>query len=281
MSLLSIAPRLAAGRPRLLCAREHPAGNTEKINELENPMTSTSRSGAAVCVDGQNMALYVAHPEGAGPFPGLVVIQHASGVDEFVRAMADQLAEAGYVAAAPDLYHRQAEPRAPLERMAQLKDAEVIADVNATVEALRADRRVQHEHIGVVGFCMGGRIAYMMAACNRHLKAAVVYYGGNTMRPWGEGIPSPFERTEDIGCPVLFHCGEEDTNPSPADCARLEAELSRLGKPHEFFAYPRAGHAFMNFMNAERYRETAAKVSWLRTLEFLSRHLRSRSAHIA
>ncbi|MDA8383689.1 MAG: dienelactone hydrolase family protein [Betaproteobacteria bacterium] len=244
-------------------------------------MTSTSRSSEAVRVDGRDMALYVAQPEGAGPFPGLVVIQHAFGVDAFVRAMADQLAEAGYVAAAPDLYHRQTEMRAPLERMAQLKDAEVITDINATIEALRADRRVQHEHIGVIGFCMGGRVAYLMAAANPHVKAAVVYYGGNTMRPWGEGILSPFERTADIGCPVLFHCGGDDTNPSPADCARLEAELARLGKAHEFFAYPRAGHAFMNFMNAERYRETAAKVSWLRTLEFLSKHLRSRSAHLA
>ncbi|MCK7509610.1 MAG: dienelactone hydrolase family protein [Desulfobacterales bacterium] len=112
------------------------------------------------------------------------------------------------------------------------------------------------------------------AAANPHFKAAVAYYGGNIMVPWGEGVPAPFARTAEVRCPLLFHFGAEDGNPSPADMHRLDAELTRHGRPHEFHVYAGAGHAFMNFTNAERYREDAAETSWARTLEFFTRHLR-------
>jgi carboxymethylenebutenolidase len=78
----------------------------------------------------------------------------------------------------------------------------------------------------------------------------------------------------DIGCPILFHFGEEDENPSPGDRIKLDTEPTRLGKEHEFHAYPSAAHAFMNFSNAERYREAAAEAFWPRTLAFLERRLR-------
>ncbi len=113
-----------------------------------------------------------------------------------------------------------------------------------------------------------------MAAADHRLKASVAYYGGNIMVPWGEGVPAPYARTADIGCPLLFHFGDDDSNPSPADRVKLDTELTRHGKPHEFYTYPNAGHAFMNFTNPERYREAAAEASWPRTLEFLGRHLR-------
>jgi carboxymethylenebutenolidase len=71
----------------------------------------------------------------------------------------------------------------------------------------------------------------------------------------------------------LFHFGADDTNPSPNDMQKLDTELTRLGKPHEFFAYPDAGHAFLNFVNPQRYREDASLASWPRTLDFLARQL--------
>lgn len=223
-------------------------------------------------VDGDGMALYAAAPDSADPAPGLVVIQHAPGVDTFIHTICNRLAEAGYVAAAPDLYHRQPQAEGS-DRMKQLKDKEVIADMNASVDYLRRLPRVNGERLAVMGFCMGGRVAYLGATVNPHFKAAVVYYGGNIKVSWGEG-PTPFDRTKDIHGPLLFHFGAEDKNPSPDDMRALDAELSRYGKLHEFHAYPGAGHAFMNFTNAERYRQAAADASWPRTLEFLQRHLR-------
>ena len=226
-------------------------------------------------VDGQGMAAHAAQPGGSDRVPAVVVIQHAPGVDTFIQAMVERLSRAGYAAMAPDLYYRQEQVRLdPLERMKRLKDTEIIADVNATVQYLQREPNVDPQRIGVMGFCMGGRIAYLAAATNAGLKASVVYYGGNIMAPWGEGVPAPFARTGDIGCPLLFHFGDDDTNPSPEDRRKIDAELTRCGKAHEFYTYRDAGHAFMNFTNVERYRAAASDVSWPRTLDFLARHLK-------
>lgn len=228
-----------------------------------------------ITVAGQGMAVYGALPESSGPHPGIVVIQHAPGVDTFMQTMVNRLADAGYAAVAPDLYHRQTPAGfAGLERMGRLKDVEVEADVNATVAYLGDETGVDGARLGVIGFCMGGRVAYLAAAANPRFKAAVVYYGGNIRQVWGEGGPAPFARTAQIGCPVLAHFGAEDTNPSPQDMQALDAELTRHGKVHMFHVYPRAGHAFMNFTNAERYREAASEASWPRTLDFLAQYLR-------
>ena len=228
-----------------------------------------------VRVGDTGMAAHGAAPLAAGRAPGIVVIMHAPGVDTFIHSIIERLARTGYAAVAPDLYHRQSGHGAPLERMARLRDTEVIADVSAAIEHMREQPNVDPQRLGVVGFCMGGRIAFLMAAANRHLRAAVVYYGGNIMRPWGEDVPSPFERIAEIGCPILFHFGENDDNPSPTDRIKLDTELTRHGKVHEFYAYPNAGHAFMNFTNAERYREAASEASWPRTLAFLDLHVRA------
>ena len=170
-------------------------------------------------VDNQDMELYVSMPDGTGPFPAVVVAQHAGGVDTFIRTMTDRLAEAGYVAAAPDLYHRLGpdDSRTPRD----LIDAEMIADVQATIAFLQNHNAVNSEALGITGFCMGGRVAYLMAAALPQFKAAEAYYGGNTMVALGEGGASPFERTSEINCPLLFHFGEEDANPSPEDMQKI------------------------------------------------------------
>ena len=217
-------------------------------------------------VDNQDMELYVSMPNGAGPFPAVVVAQHAGGVDPFICTMADRLAEAGYVAAVPDLYHRLGpdDPRGPRE----LIDAEMIADVQATVAFLQSRSAVDDEALGITGFCMGGRVAYLMAAAIPQFKAAEAYYGGNTMVALGEGGVSPFESTGEIDCPLLFHFGEEDANPSPEDMQKLGAELTQHNKAHEFYTYPDAGHAFMDF-TGERHHEAAAVAAWPPNAGFL------------
>ena len=227
----------------------------------------------SIKVEGEDMRQYVSVPSGSGPFPAVVVIQHQGGVDAFVEEMTQRIASAGYVGVAPDLYHRDGpncQDDGPTRR-ARLRDVPVITDVNATVDFLRNHRHVDGERIGIVGFCMGGRVAYLMAAANPHFKAAVSYYGGNIMVPWGDG-PAPFDRTAEIHCPLLGLFGEEDANPSPADMRRLDAELTRLGKVHEFHSYPGANHAFMN-SRGERYHAAADRDSWPRTLAFFAKHL--------
>jgi len=231
-------------------------------------------------VNGQPMELYASLPTGPGPHPAVVIAFHVGGVDEFDKVMADRLAAEGYVAVVPDLFHRLSPaalngPR--LGRLDYLSDPDIIADMNAAVDFLKGQSSVNSDRIGVTGFCMGGRVTWLMAATNPIFKAAVPFYGGNIMSPWGAAEQAPFALTSGINCPILFHFGATDGNPSPADQAKLDAELTRLGKPHQFYSYPGAGHAFMDFTNPERYHAEAAQAAWPRTLEFFATHLQGAS----
>jgi len=197
-------------------------------------------------------------------------------MDEFDRTMADRLAEEGYVAVVPDLFHRLSEevmsgPR--LARLDHLSDPEIIADINTAVDFWERNSAVDNDRLGITGFCMGGRVVWLMAAVSSVFKAAVPYYGGNIMVPWGAATQPPFDLTKDIDCPMLFHFGGADANPSPDDQVKLDAELTRLGKSHQFYSYAGAGHAFMDF-TGERYHKEAAETSWPRTLDFFANHLK-------
>ena len=231
-------------------------------------------SWESVAVDGQGMDLYLSLPDGSGPFPAVVVSQHGAGVDQFIRDMADRLAAEGYVAAAPNLFHRITDDMLAdgSRRIQHLSDPDIVADIDATVEFLRNHAAVNGGGIGVTGFCMGGRVSWLAACTNPHLKAAVPYYGGNIMVPWGKATQAPFELTPGIKCPVLFHFGEIDQNPSQADMRKLDGELSRLGTAHQFYTYPGADHAFMDYTGA-RYHKDASDVSWPRTLDFFAQQL--------
>jgi carboxymethylenebutenolidase len=227
-----------------------------------------------VNVDGSLMRCYVSVPDGGEYLPGIVVIQHAGGVDTFIQGMTDRFAAEGFVAIAPDLYHRD-DPNTTddaLTRMGRLRDNNIVRDVNATVEYLKSLPEVAADHVGITGFCMGGRVAYLMPAHNHDIKAAVVFYGGNIFVPWGEG-PAPFDLTDRIECPVMGLFGEEDPNPSPDDVAKLDQRLTELRTEHEFHSYPGAGHAFMN-EDRPSYREEAARDAWQKCIRWFSQHLR-------
>ena len=235
-----------------------------------------------VSVNGLEMDLYASVPgSGSGfsaPYPAVLVAQHATGVDAFIQDICDRLAAEGYAAVAPNLYHRVTDPALLNEQprprpAALLSDPDIVADVNATVAWLRGHDAVRSDRIGVTGFCMGGRVAWLAAAVNPHFAAVVPYYGGNLMASWGAGETPPFALANDINCPMLFHFGGIDENPSPADRDTLDAELTRLDKAHRFYSYPGADHAFMN-PNGGRYQQAAAETSWPRTLEFFAEHLK-------
>lgn len=223
-------------------------------------------------VDGSDLRAYLTLPDGAAPSPGVLVCMHAPGVDAFIQGVCDRLAGEGFAAVAPDLYHRMADPDPnPLVRMTHLRDAEILRDLDAAAGHLRGLDEVAADRTGVIGFCMGGRLAYLFAAHDSAVRASVVFYGGNIMVPWGEGR-APFEQSARIGCPVLGLFGDDDQNPSPGDVSRIDAELTRLDKPHEFHSYAGAGHAFLNDARPS-YREDAARDAWSRCVRFLSREL--------
>jgi len=216
------------------------------------------------------MRCYVAEataPNGAG----ILVCMHGPGLDDFIQDICRRLAGQGYCAIAPYLYHRMASPPPP-EAYKLIRDPEALADMATALAALRALPGIDRGRIGVVGFCMGGRLAFLQAAHDAELRALVMFHGGNIMVGRG-GMPSPLEQAGQIGAPALGLFGEEDTNPSPADVRQIEAELTRLGKVHEFHSYAGAGHAFLNFTNPKVYREAQGKDAWQRCVEWLFRYL--------
>ena len=226
-------------------------------------------------VDDSEMRCFVAIPD-AVPAPAVVVAQHAGGVDGFIREMTRRFAGEGFVAIAPELYHRDtsASPQSmddAMTMMGRLRDPNIVADCTAAIAHLKTLPQVRADRIGVTGFCMGGRVAYLMATQAAELKATVVFWGGSIMRAWGDG-PTPFDETDKINCPMLGIFGEDDGNPNPADVAKIDGELTRLGKAHEFHSYPGAGHAFMN-EGRPSYREEASRDAWAKAIAFVEEHL--------
>lgn len=224
-------------------------------------------------VGDKEMRMYVGVPDRPGPHPVVLVAQHAGGVDAFIQDVVHRLHRAGYIAAAPELFHRQ--PTTGIEAVARtglLKDDEIVADLTATLDHVKATCK-DIGSVGITGFCMGGRVAFLGAGSIKGLKAAGVFYGGNIMKALGSG-PAPFERAANIECPVIGFFGVEDQNPSPADVAKIDAELTRLGKWHEFHSYQNAGHAFLNFMNADRFRERPARAAWEELVAFFDEKLK-------
>jgi carboxymethylenebutenolidase len=227
----------------------------------------------SVKVEGNSMPLYVSQPESGGPVPGIVVVHGQSGLENFIKDTTHMLALQGYVAVAPNLYHRdgaECKDDNPT-RKARLRDPGIISDVHGAIGFLKNHPRVNSGKLGIVGFCMGGRIVYLMSAASKDLSAGVMFYGGGTMVPFGEG-PSPFDRTREINCPIQGHFGANDQNPSPDDMRKLDAELNVHGKVHEFHTYAGAAHAFCN-TGSSNYRPHAAALSWPKATEFFSRHL--------
>jgi carboxymethylenebutenolidase len=237
-------------------------------------------------VDGDSMEVFMDTPGGVGPHPGVIVIMHGPGLDTFTQTMVSRLAEQGYAAAAPNVYHRQKDydptkpaagqrrPEGAPSRISELRDPEIEADVNATLAHLHRLPDVGAAPVGITGFCMGGRIVYMMAALNAELRAGAVFYGGNIMGKWADDGPTPFGLTAGIGCPIAGFFGADDSNPSPDDVQKIDAELTKHGKEHRFHSYPRTGHSFQDFTNELAYREEAANDSWARLLAFFSEHLK-------
>ena len=210
--------------------------------------------------------------EGVDGQPGVLVMVHGPGLDQFIETKVRELAAHGFLAASCDVFHRQPDDGTEtMTKVGRLRDAEIIEDARAAAAYLRQRTAAK---LGVIGFCMGGRNAYLLAGAAPELWSAIgVFYGGNIMKGWGEAT-TPFDRTGSIAAPMLGIFGDDDPNPTPADVAMIDAELARHGKPHEFHSYAGAGHAFLNFTNIERHRPVQAADAWQKMLAFLDRQLR-------
>jgi carboxymethylenebutenolidase len=217
--------------------------------------------------NGSTVGGYLAPPEvGAGP--GLIVIQEWWGLVDHIKDVCDRFAAEGFTALAPDLYHGQkaTEPDEAGKLAMSLDFERAARDLSGAVDYLTAHESVRGQGVGVVGFCMGGGLALWLATLRPdEVKAVVSFYG----IPRGAAQPD-WSR---MAAAVQGHYGEDDGSISPEQVQSLEAQLREAGVEVEMFTYPGAGHAFFNDARPEAYNEEAARQAWIRTLEFLRKHL--------
>ena len=230
--------------------------------------------------DGISINAYFARPLGVGPFPGVVLMHHMPGWDEWYKEATRKMAHHGYLAMCPDLYHR-AGSGAPDDVAAKVRsdggiaDDQVVGDAEACMKLLRS-WPYSNGKVGIMGSCSGGRHAYLAARRTAGWDAIVDLWGGGVVMDEKDLRPkrpvAPIDYTEGLHCPLLGIFGDEDRAPTPDQVAQHEAELKRLGKDYEFHMYAGAGHGFF-YYDRPAYRQQQAVEGWARVFEFLDRQL--------
>jgi carboxymethylenebutenolidase len=231
--------------------------------------------------NGDVIEAYGARPLGQVDLPGVVVIHHMPGWDEWSKEVTRKLAHHGYAALCPHLFSRLG-PGRPDDLAAAARaaggapDAQALGDIAAAAEYLRR-QPISNGKIGVIGFCSGGRQAYMAACQLDGLAAAVDCWGGRVVVPpdqLNERQPqAPLDMTPSMRAPLLGLFGNDDPNPDPAQVDRIEDELKRHGKEHEFYRYDGAGHGFFA-TDRPGYRPEQAVDGWKKVFAFFEKHLR-------
>ena len=235
--------------------------------------------------NGDPVPAYVARPAEDGPHPGLLLVHGIHGYEEHMKDMARRYAALGYAAIVPALYSRdgfltvvdESDLALARDALAARPNAQTIGDLQGGLDFLRASSHV-NERVGLVGFCSGGRLGLVFAGSpeskKRGLDVFVNFYSNGLFQPTAVNPAPPGELAAGLACPMLALFGDDDTNPSPGDVARLRGSLlEQSGKTFEFVSYKDAGHAFMSDTR-ESYRPEAAQMAWGRCLEWLSRYLK-------
>ena len=218
--------------------------------------------------NGSTAGGYLAVPEG-GSGPGVVVIQEWWGLVDHIADVCDRFAGAGFVALAPNLYHGQkvapGEPDEAGKAMMAMKMDQAARDMSGAVDEVR--RRGGRDKVGVIGFCMGGGLALVLATQRPDAVAAVVPAYG--IIPWPDAQPDYGA----MSAAVLGHYAEKDDYFTPEAAQALAEQLRGLGKSVEIHVYPGADHAFFNDTRPEVYDADAANLLWDRTVAFFQEQL--------
>lgn len=231
--------------------------------------------------NGDRGEAYYARPTRSGRFPGIVVIHHLPGWDEWIMEVVRKFAHHGMAAISPHLYFREGSD-APDDIGARVRaaggvaDAQVVDDVAGAIAYLRAQGNANGK-VGVIGFCSGGRHAYLAACSLSGIDAVVDCWGGNVIVDNPKDLNAkrpvaPIDLSDRLSCPLLGIFGNDDGNPTADQVDRTEAVLKRLGKNYEFHRYDGAGHAFFN-VTRDAYRPDQAMDGWSKVFAFLDRNL--------
>jgi carboxymethylenebutenolidase len=199
--------------------------------------------------------------------PGVVVIQEWWGLVGHIKDVCDRFAEAGFVALAPDLYHGKTatEPDEAGKEMMAMQMGGAAKDMSGAVDELI--RRSDGDHVGVIGFCMGGGLAMVLATQRPDAVSAVIPCYG--IIPWAEAQPD----YSAMSAALLGHYAENDGFFTPEAAEALGEQLRDLGKEAEIIVYPGCDHAFFNDTRPEVFDVAAAALLWERSIDFLHAHV--------
>ncbi len=214
--------------------------------------------------DGVDAELAAPEP-GGGAVPGVIVCHEWYGVTDHVRSLCERFAGEGFVAIAPDLYHGEVahDDESAGKLMEALSTRVAMNDIHAAAQALRRSPQVGDRKIGVVGFCMGGAMAFSAAVAVDGIACAVPFYG--------IPIDAYWDPTK-VRVPVQAHFAKEDRWAKADKAAAFRDAVIEHGGSMELHVYD-AGHAFMRAGDPKTYDAASAGVAWARMLEFLRAHL--------
>ncbi len=219
--------------------------------------------------DGTEMQAYTAHS--AVPAKGMIVIQEAFGVNEYIRRMTDRFTALDYLAIAPELFHRTAPKgfessytnKTHAEHMAALTDEGEIADIQASYDWLLS-QGIAADKIAIIGFCMGGRASFLANAA-LPIAAAVSFYGGGIAQ-------TLLSRTDQLHAPQLLIWGGSDPHILSEHTRKVADALTTAGKPFVEATFSRAGHGFACDAR-DAYHPASAREAWALTDAFLAEHM--------
>lgn len=227
--------------------------------------------------DGE-MPAYRAMPDRGGPFPVVLVVQEIFGVHEHIKDLCRRLAKLGYLAVAPELYARQGDVsqikdfgKIISEVVSKVPDAQVMKDLDATVEWAKASGHGNVAKLAITGFCWGGRIVWLYSAHNPNLKAGVAWYG-RLVGPVEELHPQhPTDIVAEIKAPVLGLYGAADQGIPVATVEKMRALLREHKKESEIILYPDTPHGFLADYRPS-YTKARAEEGWQKMLEWFKAH---------
>ncbi len=230
--------------------------------------------------NGDLINAYYARPMGPGPYPGVVVIHHMPGWDEWYREATRKFAHHGYAALSPNLYYRAGhgtpeDVAAKVRAQGGVPDEQAVGDLIGSMRYLRSLPN-NNGRVGVFGTCSGGRHAYLAACRSQGFDAVIDCWGGRVVMAEEDLSPTfpvaPLDYTADLSCPLLGLFGADDSSPTPAQVAQHEQELIKQGKTYEFHMYPDAGHGFF-YYHRPNYRQQQAVDGWQKIFAFLQKYL--------